>query len=121
MRVAADNFMASQWARALGWSVLLAPNNAALFAAGTVALREFSALTALLCIRASPEQALETLPGNIQTIGYALAKPQDETWLRLLSRSQARRFVPIAKMHHFGPIWDGHAYWKQSFDEIPID
>jgi hypothetical protein len=121
MHIASENVMASQWARALGWRAAMAPANAAVFAAGTVALHEFSATNALMCVPATAEQALKTLPANIQTIGYALTRPLDETWLGLLARSRALRFVPMAKMHHFGPVWDGHAYWKQCFEEIQVE
>jgi len=44
-----------------------------------------------------------------------------ERWLRLLARSHVKRFVPIAHMHHFGPLWDGQPNWTQAFELVQVE
>jgi hypothetical protein len=31
-----------------------------------------------------------------------------------------KRFVPLAEMHRFGPIWDGQSFWRGTFDRMEI-
>jgi hypothetical protein len=120
MHVASNNVMAHQWAAALGWKPRLAVDNAALFAAGGAELQGFSVMMGLMCVWAATEEALHSLPSNIQTIGHAFIKPEDQKWLRLLAHSRARRLVPIARMHHFGPVWDGQPFWLQAFEMVSV-
>jgi hypothetical protein len=76
---------------------------------------------ALAFVPASVEEAIHTLPARIQTIGYGFSAPRLETtWFNVLARTGIQRMVPLAKMHHFGPVWDGQAFWRQSFDEVEI-
>ena len=35
--------------------------------------------------------------------------------------TRAKRVVPIARMHHFGPVWDGRGFWREAFEEVPVD
>ena len=74
----------------------------------------------LQIVGASPEEALASLPANIQTIGHALENPDDPAWLELVARSAALRFVPLARMHHFGSPWDGQEFWRQCFDCVEV-
>jgi hypothetical protein len=69
---------------------------------------------------ATPKQALADLPPNIQTIGHALESPNDPAWLKLLAGSRVRRFVDLARMHHFGSIWDGQEFWRQCFETMEL-
>ena len=61
------------------------------------------------------------LPANIQTIGHAVDKPADVAWLRLLAATRVKRFVPLARMHHFGPIWDGWEFWRGMFEVANVE
>ena len=66
-------------------------------------------------------EAIEALPEQIQTIGYGIAAPRpDAVWLDMLGRTGIERLVPIGRMHHFGPVWDGQAYWREVFDEVEV-
>jgi hypothetical protein len=121
IHVASANVMARQWAAALGWDAALAPDNAAVFAAGSAELPEFTPTMGLMCVAATHEMATRSLPSNIQTIGHAFSNAQHPQWLHLLARSKVLRLVPIAKMHHFGPVWDGQPFLQQAFEFIPID
>jgi hypothetical protein len=60
------------------------------------------------------------LPPNIQTLGHSFVDPQDQRWLRLAARTRIKRLVPIARMHHFGPLWDGQRFWDQCFEEVEV-
>jgi len=120
MHVASSNILAFQLANALGWQAALVPRHGAVLAVGKLDSPAFSALMSLPIIPATLEQAISRLPVNIQTIGYALKSPADARWLEILARSRVKRFVPLSRMHHFGPVWDGWAFWNQAFEEIEI-
>jgi len=120
MHIASENIMAWQWAAALGWDARLTQQHGAVLAAGRIEFPEFNASMCLRIVSGSAEQALESLPRNIQTVGYGLAHPGQPAWLDLLAHSGIKRLVPIPKMHQFGPVWDGHGFWRQAFEEIEI-
>ncbi len=120
IHVASETIMARQWAAARGWDAELAPRNSAMVAAGTPDLSPVAGLMSLLVVPATVEQAVQTLPANIQTIGYALERPGDPRWLQVLAPTSAKRFVPLARMHHFGSLWDGYDYWRQLFEIVEI-
>lgn len=115
---ASDNVMARQWAAALGWDAGLAENNAAVIAAGDRALPEFSSPMSLPIVWADLETAASELPPNIQTIGHSVKNPGDMKWLSAIAKTNAKRFVPVREMHHFGPVWDGYSFWRQLFEEV---
>lgn len=118
--VASSSVMGRQWAAALGWDAELAANNGAVLAAGERGLEPFAAPMALPVVGASLEEALGDLPENIQTIGHAVADPDAPSWLALVARARAKRFVPLARMHHFGPVWDGTDFWRQTFEQVEV-
>jgi hypothetical protein len=120
LHVASENVMALQWAAALGWAAALVARNRAMLAVGTADLPPPAALLALPLVPATVEQAVRTLPANIQTIGYAVERPGDTEWLRVLAATRVKRFVPLARMHHFGALWDGYDYWRQLFEVVEI-
>jgi len=119
--VASENIMCRQCAAARGWDAALAPRNAAVLASGTTALEAFPGRMVLAFVPAGIDEAIETLPDQIQTIGYGIAAPHlGADWLEMLGQSRIERLVPIGKMHHFGPVWDGQAFWRQAFDEVEV-
>ena len=120
MHLVSNNVMARQLAAALGWDARLAAGNGAVLAAGAVRTPPFSGLMALMIVSASVTETLETLPPNIQTIGYKFNRPTHRRWLGVLGQTQIKRLVPIGLMHHFGPTWDGHDFWAQAFERIEI-
>lgn len=120
MHIASENLQADQWARALGWDAQRAPGNAAVLACGPHGLPPFEGRMALRIQAGTRQQARDDLPSNIQTIGYALAEPQDRAWLRLLADSPVLRFVPLGQMHYFGSHWDGQEFWRQCFEGMEI-
>ena len=120
MHVASSNIMGSQWAAALGWDAKLAARHGAVFASGEISLPEFSAPMGLMIVPATLEETMAVLPRNIQTIGHAFANPADPAWLRVIAHTRIKRLVPIAAMHHFGPVWDGQAFWRECFEETPL-
>ena len=98
----------------------LTEGNAAVLAVGDAPTPGFSAAVGLEIVACSCGQAVANLPGNIQTVGHALERPSEPRWLSLLAQTNIKRFVPIGQMHHFGPIWDGHAFWQQCFLYVEI-
>ena len=114
------NLMASQWAKAEEWNARLTQNYGAVLLAGSMENREIPGMMTLSILSASLEKAKASLSANIQTIGYALKNPQDKKWIECVAGSGIRRFVPIASMHHFGPVWDGQAFWQQGFEMVEI-
>ncbi|MBS2023550.1 MAG: hypothetical protein JST92_14185 [Deltaproteobacteria bacterium] len=133
MHLASANVMARQWAAALGWDTRLAGGHGAALGVpasppppssgateATVALPEIPEAPLFLPVVALHEaDALRTLPANLQTLGVALTGGNDRL-LQLASKSRARRIVPLARMHHFGPVWDGEAFWRQTFDVVEL-
>lgn len=121
VHVSSANVMARQWAAAVGWNASLASDNAAVFASGSADLPEFSPAMGLMCVAATQDEAMSSLPSNIQTIGHAFSYQQNTKWLHLVARTKTLRLVPIMKMHHFGPVWDGQPFFQQAFEFIPIE
>lgn len=117
--VASANLMAHQWAMALGWDARLTPGHGAVLACGD-GLSLCNAPLLLTIVPASIDEAFESLPPNIQTIGHALEDPGAASWLQRLAASQIKRFVPIRRMHHFGPVWDGWEFWRQLFEVVEL-
>ena len=120
MHQASENLMADQWARSLGWDTVVVMEHAAVLATGSFDLPVFEALLGLRILAASREEARAQLPANIQTIGHALADPHDPDWMRLLAGTPVCRFVPVARMHHFGSTWDGQDYWAQCVEVMEV-
>jgi hypothetical protein len=119
--VASENVMSRQCAAALGWNAVLAPRNAATLACGSAEMAAFPGQMSLAFVPADLEQGIATLPDRIQTIGYGIAAPDlDQRWWDVLGRSGIERLVPLRQMHHFGPVWDGQAFWRQTFDEVEV-
>jgi hypothetical protein len=119
--VASGNTLALQWAAACGWDVAAAPNRHATIAAGPIGLEPIDAPMFLPVSAASTPEAIAQLPANIQTLGHAFAPGSDCQWLETAAQTKIARLVPIARMHHFGPLWDGEQFWRQCFQEIEVD
>jgi hypothetical protein len=120
IHVASGNTMALQWAAALGWDAALAVNRHAVIGVGDLTLQAIDAPMFLPICPATPEEAVRQLPANMQTLGHAFLDPADPRWLRLAATTRIKRLVPIARMHHFGPLWDGQRFWSQCFEEIEV-
>jgi hypothetical protein len=120
MHVAAANIMELQLALAQGWQAAAVPRHGGVVSTGRIGLPEPTGLMSVPIVPASLEEAIASLPSNIQTIGHCLCQPQDRRWLERIARTPAKRFVPIEAMHHFGPVWDGGNYWRQFFEEVSL-
>ncbi|MEA2180570.1 MAG: hypothetical protein QOG77_3867 [Solirubrobacteraceae bacterium] len=120
MHVASANVGARQRAAATGWDAVLTPGNAAAVAAGHAGLPVVESLMSLFVCAATPDEAVASVPPNLQTLGHVVADPADPAWLALVARSGAKRFVPLRTMHHFGPVWDGHAFWRGLFEDVEL-
>ena len=120
MHVASENTLARQHAAAVGWDAVSAPQNGATLAVGDLSLPPTLGRMTLPILPANLQQAVEYLPANIQTIGHALHDSRDTAWLRILGRTGAKRFVPLARMHHFGSIWDGWDFWRGLFEIVEV-
>ena len=46
---------------------------------------------------------------------HAVPSPRTQELAPLLAARGVLRFVPVAEMHHFGPVWDGQEYWLRTF------
>lgn len=119
--LASNNIMARQWAAGSGWNAVLTPRNQAVLAAGDVSLPAIPGLMLLPIVAATTEQAVASLPPNIQTLGYGMVEPRSEQWLQLLATTRIKRFVPLRQMHHFGSLWDGESYWTQAFEHVQFE
>lgn len=120
LHVASQGIMGLQVALGQGWEAQPAPNHSAVLAAGAIELEEPPGFWALPIIPATFEQCLATLPANIQTVGHALRDPHNARYLTAIARTPVKRYVPLARMHHFGPVWDGWNFWKELFEVVQI-
>lgn len=120
MHAASSNLMGAQWAATLGWDAVLAPDNAAVLAAGSMDLPAFAVPLALPIVAATSADAVAHLPAKIQTIGHNVEPSDYARWVALLARTSVKRFVPLAHMHHFGPTWDGWTFWRQTFEDVEL-
>ncbi|MGA2030826.1 MAG: acyl-CoA reductase [Thermoguttaceae bacterium] len=121
IHVASQNVLARQWAAVLGWDAVLTARNGAVLAAGTIDLPRPASLMFLPIVAADRDQAARSVPANIQTIGHALGDAGDAAWLGLLARTPVKRFVPLGRMHHFGPTWDGWEFWRGMFEIMTVE
>jgi hypothetical protein len=118
--LASANVMTRQWAAAIGWDAVTTGRNAAVLASGAEDLQPLESPMALGIVSTSLKRAVDALPPNVQTVGHAVAHPEDPGWLGAIAGTAVKRFVPIARMHDFGPVWDGHGFWRQAFEEIEV-
>jgi Acyl-CoA reductase (LuxC) len=117
MHTASQNVASAQIANAKEWQAMLTPRNAAVLAVGTASLAAPGGVLTLAIVPASADEAIATLPPNIQTIG--IEHPGDALAARLAAAG-AKRIVPIAAMHDFGPVWDGYDWWRQTFTLVEV-
>jgi hypothetical protein len=120
MHVASASVMGAQLAAGLAWQPRLAARHAGVVAAGTPDLELPEGPFTLPVVAATLEEALATAPPNLQTIGHAVPDPTSERWLGVMADAGAKRFVPLARMHHFGPTWDGQGFWRGLFEERQV-
>jgi hypothetical protein len=118
---ASQSFLGSQLAKAAGFSCSIAPNHAAVLAVGPPNLAAPRVSQLLPVTWSSLEERIESLPENIQTIGHVLGESGDRALHAVLSRSSIKRFVPLSRMHDFGPIWDGRAFFEELFERVEVD
>lgn len=120
MHIASANLAAAQQAAASGWEPALVDGHRAMVACGPPAAPVVESVQSLFVTSATTDQAVATAPVNLQTVGHALDDPESQEWIRAILRSGAERFVPLTRMHHFGPVWDGFAYWRGLFREVEL-
>ncbi|MDT8066595.1 MAG: acyl-CoA reductase [Terriglobia bacterium] len=121
MNVASDNIRAWQLARAAGWNSKLIAEHRTVLSVGDYELPAYPGLMELRIITATPQEAREHLPENIQTVGHALREASAPEWLDLLAGTNVARFVPLATMHHFETVWDGQDFFAQLFSYIRVE
>ncbi|HEX6095543.1 MAG TPA: acyl-CoA reductase [Thermoanaerobaculia bacterium] len=115
--VASSNVLAAQLAAAAGWAAALAPANSAVIAAGSAALEIPQAGLFLPIVALSVEEAIASMPPNIQTVGHDADPALALQWL---AGTPVKRIVPIAAMHHFGPVWDGREWLRECLEWIEV-
>ncbi len=121
--VASANVLAQQWAQAQGQTARLIGDNAAVLITAPASAVVVKAHMALYLQWGGLDEIRQTQSENLQTIGHALADPADPAWLAAFSASPAVRFVPLLRMHDFGPIWDGIDWFRGLFHvrQIKVD
>jgi hypothetical protein len=121
MHHATQNIMVRQWAAATGWDAVAAPRNAAVIATAPAGTPAPSGDVFLPILYGDAGSLAADLPANLQTVGHALAP--GSSFEHLLSRvvaAGADRVVPLARMHHFGAVWDGHELLRELFDTVEV-
>ncbi len=116
MAVASMSILDNQWAASLGWDSRLARRHGAAFAVGTGDLPAPDGQRILPLLALTAEEAVASLPDRIQTIGHALSPESERALAVPVAARGVKRFVPVAEMHRFGPVWDGQSFWRGTFD-----
>ena len=121
MYVASANLAAGQEAAVAGWDPILVDDHRAMVASGPTSAPVIESAQSLFITAGDTDCAIATAPANLQTVGHALDDPASPNWISAILRAGAERFVPLARMHHFGPVWDGFTYWRALFREVEIN
>jgi hypothetical protein len=120
MAVASASILDHQWAASLGWNSRLARRHGAAFAVGQADLPDPRGQRLLPLLSLSIPEAIASLPECIQTIGHAVSPERRRMLPAQVAIRGVKRFVPLAEMHRFGPIWDGQSFWRGTFDRMEI-
>jgi Acyl-CoA reductase (LuxC) len=115
--VASSNILAAQLAAAAGWDAALVAANSAVIAAGAATLEIPQAGLFLPIVALPVADAIASLPANIQTVGHNVDADMALQWL---AGTAVKRIVPIAAMHHFGPVWDGREWFRECFEWVEV-
>ena len=118
--VASQNILARQFAAAKGWNAATAASHGAVVAVGGLELAPLDFSMALSLSPVSAAAAVAALPPNVQTVGHNIEAERVRELLPTIARSPILRFVPLQRMHHFGPVWDGTAFWAQTFRRVEV-
>jgi phenylacetate-CoA ligase len=113
--VASTSILDHQWASAEGWDSRLAEGHGAAFAVGDAGVDPPAGQRILPLTAMTISEALARLPERIQTIGHAVSPERERGLPSLVAPRGVKRFVPVAAMHRFGPVWDGQDFWRQTF------
>lgn len=117
--IASENIMSSQLFSSQGWDVESVPLNKGVIPVGNSKVMPISLNT--LPITWGPiDDIIDQLPSNIQTVGYSLLPQNHKNYLPLIASTGIKRFVPIGRMHHFGPVWDGFMFWNNLFEYTEV-
>ena len=116
--VASASILDHQWARAEGWDSRLAEGHGAAIAVGDAGGDPPAGQRILPLTAMTTSEALARLPEHIQTIGYILSPERERELPSRIAPRGVKRFVPVAAMHRFGPVWDGEDFWRQTFSMV---
>lgn len=115
MHVASQNVMHAQLCRHAGVQADLTQGNGAVLVQAPLKAAVPPGPMTLVLSAASLQDAVAALPANIQTLGLAVGE-QAARVVAAASATAARRVVSLGRMHHFGPLWDGHLLPAVFFD-----
>jgi hypothetical protein len=118
--LASANTLALQSAAALGWTPQIAGARAAVIAHGPPDAEPFGGPMSLGVTSMSAAEAVLSLPAKIQTIGHALPSDTQTRLLPMLACTSVKRFVPLARMHHFAFHWDGMEWGRALFERMEL-
>jgi hypothetical protein len=113
--IASTGLLDDQWARLEGWDSRRVRGHGAAIAVGDAGMKPPAGQRILPLMAMTASEALARIPANIQTVGHAVPSPRTQELAPLLAARGVLRFVPVAEMHHFGPVWDGQEYWLRTF------
>ncbi|MCC6337846.1 MAG: hypothetical protein IT380_28105 [Myxococcales bacterium] len=115
MHIASQNVLHAQVCRHAGVEVSLTPGHGAVLVRAPLATPVPSGPMTLVLSAAPLASAVKALPANIQTLGLSVGARLAEV-VAAASQTNARRVVPLGRMHHFGPVWDGNLLPAVFFD-----
>lgn len=111
---ASEVVLGEQRARAAGFETSRLRRNSALLVLSPASAPRAFAHRGLQVQWGSLDEVVATCPANLQTVGHDEAELPD-AWRAAFATTAGNRLVPLARMHDFGPVWDGVAWWRNLF------
>lgn len=120
--IASQNILLKQLLDAEGRPNCLAPGSSAVFFLDEVNFPAPRSNNSISVQAGRFEDFIESQPDNLQTIGYALTPNDKRCALPLISRMKSvSRFVNLANMHDFGPVWDDRNWFLELFRVTDVE
>lgn len=115
--VASEHVLAIQLACAVGKNVRSFPRCAGFAAVEHSVVPQLGGLFSVSVQWGTLDEAVQSQSKTLQTIGYSVVGAVPEDWRRAFRDGEGARLVPLERMHEFGPVWDGIAWFRQLFTE----
>lgn len=117
---ASASLLATQWAKAVGYRPFEVEGAAAVIAAGAGGGPAPIGNLVLPVVVGSLSERAASLGDKVQTIAHNASGETFDRIVRAIAPTAVKRLVPIAQMHHFGPVWDGYPFLEGLVEKVEM-